>query len=197
MKTLVIVLIAGLIAFGSAADSFAGRHYGRTITVHSDDWYQLDDDTSFDLDDGTIIITHRGRDRDRCTVEFTEDYELYIDGEEIDLDPQQQALVREFYDQSMDIVDYAKEIGWEGAKVGVEGAKLGLKAIGCLFKLLSPNYDTDDFEDEIEREAERLEIRAELLEDKAEIIEEMVEDLEDIADDLRDDIPELDGLRWF
>jgi len=197
MRILLIAMVAGLILLGSATTCLAGRHYSRTITVHNEHFRDWDDDISFDLDDGTLIITHERRDRDRSTVEFTEDYRLFIDGDQIDLNDEQQALVKEFYDQSMDIVDYAKEIGWEGARVGLEGAKLGLKAVGCLFKLLSPNYDSDDMEDEIERAAEKIEIKAERLEEKAEFIEELVEDLEYIADDLRDKIPELDRLRWF
>jgi hypothetical protein len=200
MKKLLLVFVAGVILLAAATDSFAGRHrYGRTITVHSDDWYRWDEDVSFDLDDGTIVIIYDRDDRyrDREVVEFTEDYELFIDGDKIDLDEDQQALVAEFYDQGIAIVDYAKEIGWEGAKIGVEGAKLGISAIGCLFKLLSPHYDTDDYEDEMERKAEDIEYRAEILEEKAEAIEDMAEDLEYIVDDLRDQIPELDRLGWF
>lgn len=197
MRSLVISLIAGLFLVGFADNAEAGRKYHRTVNIHQSHFNHWDDDISFDLDDGSIIIEYDGGRRDRSTVEFTDEYELYIDGERIDLNEEQQLRVREFHEQGMDIVDYAKEIGWEGAKVGLEGAKLGLRAIGCLFKLLSPNYDADDMEDEIERAAEKIEARAEILEEKAEIIEEMVEELEDISDDLRDEVPELRRLRWF
>lgn len=199
MRTLVVSLVTGLFVVGLTSSADAGRKYHRTVSIyqsHFNHWC-WDDDISFDLDDGSIIIKHDGRRRDRSTVEFTKDYELYIDGERIDLNEEQQLLVREFHEQGMDIVDQAKEIGWEGAKVGIEGAKLGLRAIGCLFKLLSPNYDADDMEEEIERAAEKIEAKAEILEEKAEVIEEMAEELEDIVDDLRDEIPELGRLRWF
>lgn len=197
MRILIITLLTGLLLLGAATTSLAGRHYDRRSDFHHNQFSNWDDDISFDLDDGTLIITCEQDRHDRSVVEFTEDYKLFIDGDEIELNDDQRELVREFYDQSMDIVDYAKEIGWEGAKIGVEGAKLGAKAIGCLFKLLSPNYDSDDMEDEIERAAEKIEDRAELLEEKAKFIEDMVEDLDDIKDDMCDKIPELDRLSWF
>jgi hypothetical protein len=197
MKTLLLALLTGLLFLSAATTTLAGRHYDRRGSSHHDHFFDHDNDVSFDLDDGTLIITYeRGR-RSRSEVEFTEEYELFIDGDEVELNESQRKLVREFYDQSMDIVDYAKEIGWEGAKIGVEGAKLGARAIGCLFKLLSPGYDSDDMEDEMERAAERIEERAEILEEKAEFIEDMVEDLDDIADEMCDEIPELDDLGWF
>ena len=197
MRILVITLLTGLLLLGTATTSLAGRHYDRRGDFHHNHFSNWDEDISFDLDDGTLIITCEQGRRELSVVEFTEDYELFIDGNEIELNDDQRELVHEFYDQSMDIVDYAKEIGWEGAKIGVEGAKLGAKAIGCLFKLLSPNYDSDDMENEIERAAENIEERAERLEEKAEFIEEMVKDLEDISDDMCDKIPELDRLGWF
>lgn len=197
MKTALILLIAGLITIGSAGNTQAGHKYRGNIDIHQQGLGHWDDDISFDLDDGSIIIIEERRHRDRSTVEFTDDYELYINDERIDLDRRQKALVKEFHQQGMEIVDYAKDIGWEGAKIGVEGAKLGMRAIACLFKLLSSDYDSDDMEYEMERAAEKIEAKAEILEEKAEFIEELVEELEDIADDLRDNIPELDRLRWF
>lgn len=194
MRATIVALLVGLFVIGSFGSSQAGSRHHYRGNHHFLDW---DDDVSFDLDDGTIIIEYdRGR-RHREIVEITEDYELYIDGDRIDLDADQRALVREFHEQGMEIVDYAKEIGLEGAKIGVEGAKLGMRAIGCLFKLLSPGYDSDDMEYEMERAAEEIEDRAEELEDRAELIEDMAEDLEYIAEDMRDAIPELDRLGWF
>lgn len=197
MKFFQIVLLTGLLLVSTATTSLAGKHSSRWSDDNHSRFSNWDDDISFDLDDGTLIITHERNRRDRSVVEFTEDYELYIDGDKIRLNDDQRELVGEFYKQSMDIVDYAKEIGLEGAKIGVEGAKLGMRAIGCLFKLLSSDYDSDDMEDEMERAAENIEEQAEILEEKAEYIEDMVYDLDDIAYDLRNEIPELDRLDWF
>jgi len=75
---------------------------------------------------------------------------------------------------------------------------MGIRA-GCndVLALLFLDFDEDDFEMEIEREAEELEEMAEELEERAEVIEDMAEDLEDMHDDLSRKIPELRELRWF
>jgi len=191
------VLLTVFLAVGLVSSAFAGHHNDLNISVRGNHIFEYDDNTWFDLEDGSVIITHKERGEPRSTVEITDAYELYIDDERINLDPDQQALVKEFHVQSVEIVDFAKVIGLEGAKIGVEGAKLGAKAVGSLFKLLLPGYDTDDYENEIEHEAEKIEAKAEILEDKAEVIEEMVDELDDLARDMRSEIPELRKLRWF
>ena len=191
------LLLAALIAVGLTNSAFAGHRHDLNISVRGNHVFEYDDNTWFDLDDGSVIITHKERGEPRSTVEITDSYELYVDDEKIPLTPEQQDLVRDFHVQSLEIVDYAKVIGIEGAKVGLEGAKLGAKAVGCLFKLLLPGYDTDDYENEIEGEAEEIEAKAEVLEEKAEVIEEMADELEDLARDMRRDIPEVRELRWF
>ena len=57
----------------------------------------------------------------------------------------------------------AKMLGIEGAKIGAGGVKLGFTAIAKVVKLLSDEYDTDDLEEDLEREAEKLEKKAERL----------------------------------
>ena len=52
-------------------------------------------------------------------------------------------------------------IGIEGGKIGLAGAGLGLKAVAGVFKLLTPGYDEDDLERDMEHEAEKLEKKAE------------------------------------
>ena len=140
-------------------------------------------DIDIEIEDGSVILT--------------EDYELYVNDRQVNLTPEQQELVEEFHVLVFEMVDEAKYIGWEGAKVGVSGAKLGMKAIGRLFKMIFTNYDEDDFERDMERDAELLEIKAEKLEDKARVIERKARDLEDITDVLFDEVPELRKLDWF
>ncbi|MBU0984807.1 MAG: YggN family protein [candidate division Zixibacteria bacterium] len=159
------------------------------------DTYHHDDISVKIKKDGTLQIRHKGRDRTR--VEITSDYDLYIGGKKIVTNDRQEELLAQFYGLTMDVRVQAMEIGKEGAKIGLEGAKLGLSAIGRVFKLLSSNYDTDDLEREMERDAEKLELKAEKLEEKADQIEELVDELEYIADDLRAEIPELRELNWF
>jgi len=159
-----------------------------------------DNDMSFDnvrvrIDDSSIILINKENDDE--SVEFTDDYELLIDGEKIDLDRKQQKLVEEFHTMTFDLIDEAKKIGLEGAKVGISGAALGLVAVGNVFKLLSPDYDSEDFEREMEEEAEKLEKKAEKLEEKAEALEDMADELDEIRDDLQDITPELQDYEWF
>jgi hypothetical protein len=197
MTRKIFLLPAVLIAIGLASSAFAGNRHDLNISVRGNHVFEYDDNTWFDFDDGSVIITHKERGEPRSEVEITDSYELYIDDERIPLTPEQQDLVREFHTQSLEIVDYAKVIGIEGAKIGLEGAKLGAKAVGCLFKLILPGYDTDDYEAEIEGDAEEIEAKAEILKEKAEVIEEMADELDDLARDMRRDIPEIRELRWF
>jgi len=197
MSQLTKIALAGLFFLGLAGNSLAGRHQQNYVTVNGNHILEWDDETWFDIDDGSVLITHKERGEPRSTVEITETYELYVDDERVTLDADQQALVKDFHVQSMEILDLAKVLGWEGAKIGVEGARLGAKAVGCLFKLILPGYDTDDFENEIEQEADKIEAKAEKLEEKAEAIEDLADELDDLARDMRSDIPELRQLRWF
>ncbi len=191
MKVIAVYVLAGLLIFAGASSADSDyRVHG--VSVQDGGAF---DGMSFDLDNGTIIMERTGRRVE--TVEITENHELYINGDRVKLDDDQQKLVREFYEQGMEIVGYAKELGWEGAKIGVSGAKLGLRAVGNVFRLLFTGYDTDDFEREMEREAAKIEAKAEMLEEKAEKVEYMVEELEDIAWEMDREIPELRDLDWF
>jgi len=147
------------------------------------------------LDGSTIVIEQNNG--GYGVIEITEDYRLYINGDEIELNEEQTERVEEFYIGCMDIVDYGVAIGLKGARIGIDGAKLGLKAIGGVLKLLFTSYDEDDLERDMDREAAKIEAKAELLEEDAERIEEMAEDLEDIVEEMKDEIPELDRVRWF
>ncbi|UCF04703.1 MAG: DUF2884 family protein [bacterium] len=152
------------------------------------------DDVDIDIDDGTLVFTDEDSEE---SVEITEDYELYINDDRIELNEEQQELVEKFYDRFISIIDYAKEIGLEGVKIGASGAKLGLKAMVGVVKMLLTRYDRDDLEWELEREAEKIEAKAKKLERKADKIEDMVDELEDIHFDMKASIPELDRLEWF
>ena len=152
------------------------------------------DDVKIDIDDDTIILMNK---KDDETVEFTGDYEMFINGENIDLNARQQELVEEFHTLSFDLIEEAKKIGIEGAKLGVDGAALGLTAVANVFKLLSPHYSSEDFDRDMEKKSQKLEKKAEKLEEKAEKLEVIAEYMEDIRDELKELTPELDELDWF
>jgi len=159
-------------------------------------WYHhSDDNISMDFEDGSLIITNRGRDRGK--VEITEDYDLFVNGRKVKTDKEQRKLLREYYQGVQVLVDHAVDIGLEGAKIGAHGAEIGMAAIAGLFRLLSDDYDTDDYERDMERRADKLEIKAEKLEELAEDLEEEAGELEELADELNDEIPELRRLAWF
>ncbi len=152
------------------------------------------DDLNIDIDDGSIIIEERGLGHDE--VEITSDHELYVNGKFVKLDKDQQELVGRFYDQTFELIDYATEIGIEGAKIGAEGAAVGIHALTKLFKLLDSDYDTEDYEREIEAKADKLEARADKLDKKADEVEDMADRLEDLFYDMSESIPELKELNW-
>jgi len=199
MKKFVIILIVILFAFGSV---YAGKYkkakdddeHSYTYVI-SDDKIAEIDDINIEIEDGSVILSEESTFEN--VVEITEDYELYVNDRQVKLTPEQQDLVEEFHVQVFEVVDEAKYLGWEGAKIGVSGAKLGMKAISRLFKMVFTSYDEDDFERDMERDAELLEGKAEKLEDKAKVIEKMADDLKFITEELFDDVPELRRLEWF
>lgn len=194
MRFLVTLIISATLMFTSAF-AYDGEYEHDNIVIKSGnvhgDWF-FDDWASFDIDDGSIILEYR--DRHHTTVEITEDYQLFVDDEIIDLNDEQQELVREFYDGSMDVIERAIDIGWKGAAIGAEGAKIGIAAVAGLIKVLLTSYEMEDFEYDIEQQAEELEEKAEILEKHAEVIEEMADDLEDIYRQMCRDIPELKDI---
>ncbi len=189
------LLTIGL-AFLLVGSAFAGSRSRNRDRDHISWTNESSDHTSIDMKHGSVTIKHRDR-RETCTVEITDDYELYIDDELVKTDDAQTKLLKEYHGQLTDIHDQAKKIGWEGARIGAEGAKIGLVAGLGVLKMLFSDYSEDDLESDVELATERIEARAEKLEEQADGIENMVDDLEDITDDLRDAIPELAELEWF
>jgi len=195
MRTIIVALsilyLAFTPVFGYDDCSDEHRNKSHRINVSVD----FLDDVDIDIDDGTIIMTHKGRSRDR--VEITANYELYIDGHLIVTDEEQKELLGDYYELTVDLVEFAKEIGYEGAKIGVSGAAIGLRAIGGVFRALLTEYEFEELEDDLDEEAEELEAKAEKLERKAEKLEDIADELADVHDDLRRETPELRDLDWF
>lgn len=153
------------------------------------------DNVDIDLDDDILTLTCK-YDHD-LWVEITPDREMYIYGERIKLNRYQRRLVGDYYDHFIEILDRAKDIGKEGAKIGIEGAKIGLIAAARAVKMLSSDYDQDDFERDIEEETADLEIRADKLEEMADELEEVADEFEEIHYTMKNEIDELKDLDWF
>ena len=145
---------------------------------------------------GDILTLICKYDRDQW-IEITGEHEMFLSGNQIHLSRYQKQLVGDYYDHFVEILDRAKDIGKEGAKIGIEGAKVGLIAAARAIKMLSDDYDQEDFERDIEEETEDLELRAEKLEEMAEELEEVANDFEEIHYTMKSEIDELNDLDWF
>ncbi|MFH1893650.1 MAG: DUF2884 family protein, partial [Candidatus Zixiibacteriota bacterium] len=181
MKSVITVFLLALLilpcANASEVESYTySRSHGSSGTLWSTG------DIDFDIEDGSIIMTQRGRHKSR--IEITEDYKLYVDGELIETTPEQEKLVAEYYTTSKELVEKAKEIGLEGAKIGLIGAGIGLKAVGGVLKAIFTEYEFEDLEAELDDQTEELQERADELEERAEVIEDLAADLEDVFDEM-------------
>ena len=191
MKRLFLILCFVILIFPLAS---ADNETCQRFRSHDHNYVHLED-VSIDIDEDVVII--RRNDHGSVSVKITDGDELYIDGHRVELDPQQQKLVRDYYKRALEMTEYAKDIGLAGAEVGIEGAKIGLRAAGKALSLIFTDYDEEDFEREIERETKKIEAKAAKLEDRADKLEEMASDLEDLQEQLADEIPALDELDWF
>lgn len=198
MKNLSKILIVAVVMLALAAPLSMAHEKGfriQSLTRFDSPIHMHErDEITVRLKGGSLFFINKD---ELSEVEITEDYELYIDDLKIETNAEQKEMLKKFHTDFYGMIDFAKEIGIEGAKIGLNGAAVGFKAIACVFKLLSPDYDTDDLEREVELAAKSVERKADKLERKAEKIEDMVDELEVQADDLVREIPELKKLDWF
>jgi len=191
MLILFLLAVAVMLLIGN---SEVWGHDINHIRIHDHDFGHHLDDVSIDFEDGNLILTNDEYDSE---IRISEKYELYIDDKFIPTNDKQQELLKDYYQTSYIVYKQAMKIGLEGAKIGVKGARLGISAIGKLLLLLSPSYDTDDFERDIEQEAEKIEMQARKLEKKADRLERKAKRLESLAEEMREAVPELEELGWF
>lgn len=192
MKTTLTILLAGLLILSltGAVGAMDERH------LKVNDCTLQGSNLSIDFDDdGTLCLEHRAGKRD--VVEITADYTLYINHRRIKTDDEADALLEEYYHQTKQLVAEAKKIGLKAGKIGLRGGALGLSAVSGVLRVFLTDYDGEDFERDLEYEAEKLEAEAEKLEDDADELEEIADEIEGIADELSREVPELRRLRWF
>ncbi|UCE66069.1 MAG: hypothetical protein JSU85_14645 [Candidatus Zixiibacteriota bacterium] len=203
MRTIAISIIAIMMmaSFIDAADPECDNHwksrhneYRINHDLHN---YHWNDGIRFVIDDGDVIISCEKRRYKSDEVKITEDYRLYVNGDRVNVDDDQKELLKDYYHKAIDLHEEAEIVAREGAKIGAEGAKIGTKAAAGALKMLFLDFNEDEFEAKIEKEAEELEEMAEELEARAEVLEDMAEDLEDMHNDLARKIPELRELQWF
>jgi len=148
-----------------------------------------------DITDETLIF--RPNERNDEFVEFTPDHRLIVNGTQVDLNSRQQKMVRRYHENFFSIIDEIKEIAKEGAKIGLAGAKIGLQALANTIRLVSEDFDSKDFEEDMNNRSQEIEEKAVLLEERADRLEEQVEMLEKLHSDLRHSVKELEELNWF
>ncbi len=193
MKTLSMVTVVLLLIVCTCSDGMCRSSWWGDCDRHDTSIFH-DGDVDVEFDNGSLFIINEEEDDE---IEITDEYELYVNDRHIETSEEQHELIAAYYNRLNNITEYAKVLGIEGAKIGASGVKLGITAIAKVVKLLSEDYDEDDLEEDMEREAEKLEKKAERLERKADRIEEMAEELEDLHDELRRSIPALKELEWF
>lgn len=183
-------------AFVLAAVSFAGaqEHTDRKISPFKPQ-ITYNDHVAIAVDHGDILIYDKN-DEDEI-VEITEDNRLYVCDKEVRTNEDQQALTREYRDRVIDIKREVKKIAYDGARIGVDGAKIGLKAVVGVFKLILPDYNSDDLDREMDAESEKIDAKAKKLEARAAVVDSTVADLERLHYKMKKEIPELKELEWF
>jgi predicted nucleic acid-binding Zn-ribbon protein len=161
--------------------------------------FSQDDDFHFEnkklYDDEFTIKKHGDK-----IVHIDEDYNLYVDNQEIDISDQERRLLKDYVYLHRQIVKKALRIGKEGAKLGL---KAGVSAISTTFSALGDLISGD--ERKAERKAERkfdrmekeIEYDAENIEELGEEIEKLANELNNIRDELKDRIRELRYIDEF
>ena len=157
MKIAIGFLLVFLPAFTAvqAEDSYTHR-YGESKCFDS----HLNN-VSIDIEDGTLILTHHGR--REGTVEITEDYELYVDGRHVKTNAEQRESLGEYREVVILIIERAAVLGLAGVEIGVEGGALALTAISGVLKVWFTDYEGDELERDLKREAKQIEAKAEKL----------------------------------
>ncbi len=150
---------------------------------------------TIDFKDRVLILDHV--DYSGEIIEFTPDHELFINDSKVPLTPDQQVLVKDFYNEMRFVFKETKSIGVEGAKIGLHGAQIGLSAIGGLFKMLLTNYNEDDFERDMERRSSKIERRAKRLERRANKLDDAVENVTHLSVEMYQQIPALQKVEWL
>jgi hypothetical protein len=192
MKTIFFSLLLSFFITGQALAIDLKKNKPSTSHFEFGEYFERMD---VDIENDTLIL--RSNDSKSEYVEFTPDHQLIVNGSRIELNNRQQKMVLRYHESFFSIVDEAKEIAKEGAKIGLAGARIGLQALANTIRLVSDDFDSEDFEHDMNCRSKEIEEKADLLEERADRLEEQVETLEKLHTDLRQSVKELDELEWF
>jgi hypothetical protein len=107
-------------------------------------------DTDLDFNDGDLVFTEDGVRR----MVITEDRELFLDGERIELDARGQKLVDDYYLTFEDFIDDVTDLAGDAAGLGVSAA---IEAVALVF---NGEGAMGDFEARMEAKARDIEDQA-------------------------------------
>ncbi|MBN1971212.1 MAG: hypothetical protein JXR48_05250 [Candidatus Delongbacteria bacterium] len=150
-----------------------------------------------------IVIEFEGKDLHFYNKDYDDeiilkkDLRLYINDFEITTNEKTSEYLSDFYKRTEFIYDEVENLKDDGIDIGLDGGALGISAIAGVFKMLLPDYDSDDFERDIEIEAEKIESKAKVLEKRGQRLEKAVNRLENDLEKLKEIIPELNELKWL
>lgn len=181
---------AGILAAGDHHDRhhIEMRGFFRTQLVYNDN-------IKVYLRNGSVYILDG--DFDENQVRITRDNRLYVDDVYVSTDSSGQRLTHTYHELVIQIMRDTKKIGIEGAKMGLRGAGIGAKAVVGVMRMLLPNYDSKDFERDMDAAAAKLEDRAKVLEQKGALIDDKIECLKETHLRMKKRIPALKDLEWF
>lgn len=124
-----------------------------------------------DFEKGELIFRENGD----VYMVITENDELFINGEGIELDARGQELVGKYYDTVDDVVDDAMDIAGEAADLGISAA---VQALALIF---SDEKEREEFEARIEEEAKEIEAMADSMCSHLRVIEDIEVELQRIV----------------
>jgi hypothetical protein len=196
MKSMPIILMALLVPAALAVADDDSCRFGDDARISPfRPQIVYNDRVAISIRHGDVLIYEK--DNDEEAVEITAENRLYVRDKLVKTDEKQQALTREYRDRALDIRHEAGRIGIEGAKIGVDGAKIGIKAVVGVFKLMLPDYNSDDLDRDMNEESDKIEAKADVIEKRAKALEETAKDLERLQREMKEAIPELRDLSWF
>ena len=153
-----------------------------------------DGDILVDFKGTDLIIEHEDYD-DEIIIDA--DYQIYINDDKITLDSKCELLSKSCYERVDKIKKTADKIEDDGISLGVKGGALGVSAVAGVFKMLLPGYDSDDFERDIEDEAEKIEREAEKIEKRAHLLEKEIKKFKNEFLELSEINKDLNSLEWL
>ncbi len=146
--------------------------------------------------DGSELIFRCHQDSTE-TVIITEEYQLIVNGKDIELKPGEQKLVMDVYNETFTIIQEALRIARKGVKLGLKGARVGLSAAFEALVAAIMGEDEENIEARVEAKTNALEREAQHLEAEGDALEERAEALEKLITKLFDTVAPLPSLSCF